>query len=126
MCSELSISPNYSIEKLGAVDNWLVSSEVNEINLTRNDNDLPRLSVVRMSSEECIDVEQSPELSIKHHHQLKNTNDHDESNDNNNNNNNGGWSNTENKVNSSVRSNCLSPSTCLSYSCSLTNNDNSG
>ncbi|VDP51171.1 unnamed protein product [Schistosoma mattheei] len=119
---ELSISPNHSFEKLGAVDNWLVSSEVNEINLTRNDNDLPRLSVVRMSSEECIDVEQSPELSIKHHHQLKDTNDHDESNDNNNN----GWSNTENKVNSSVRSNCLSPSTCLSYSCSLTNNDNNG
>ncbi|CAH8637252.1 unnamed protein product [Schistosoma margrebowiei] len=118
---ELNISPNHSLGKSGAVDNWLLSSEVNEINLTRNDNDLPRLSVVKMSSEECIDVKQSPELSIKRHHQLKNTNDHDESNDNNNN----GWSNTENKANSSVRSNCLSPSTCLSYSCSLTNNDNS-
>lgn len=119
---ELSISPNHSIEKSGAVDNWLVSSEVNETNLTKNDNDLPRLSVVKMSSEECIfpvGVKQSPELSIKHHHQLKNTND--ETNDNNNNE----WSYTENKANPSVRLNCLSPSTCLSYSCSLTNNDNS-
>ncbi|CAH8656070.1 unnamed protein product [Schistosoma rodhaini] len=120
---ELSISAKHSVEKLGAVDNWLVSSEVNETNLTKNDNVSHRLSVVKMSSEEYIipvDVNQSPELSINDHHQLKNTNDHDGSNDNNN-----GWNNTENKANSSVHSNCLLPNTCLSYSCSLTNNDNS-
>ncbi|XP_018653972.1 putative ring finger protein [Schistosoma mansoni] len=120
---ELSISASHSVEKLGEVDNWLVSSEVNETNLTKNDNVSHRLSVAKMSSEEYIipiDVNQSPELSINDHHQLKNTNDHDGSNDNNN-----GWNNTENKANSSVHSNCLLPNTCLSYSCSLTNNDNS-
>ncbi|CAH8590760.1 unnamed protein product [Schistosoma turkestanicum] len=111
---ESNNSPNHSVEKLNAVNHWLV----NETPSTDSDN-LHRLSI----AEACVvpvGVKQSADLSInrQQHHPSKHTNGHDK-------NDHIGGCTTANKANLSTHSICLSPNTCLSYSCSTTNNHDS-